>query len=96
MLWQIQSFPSCTHHVFLSHCREDREWLVFPLEEELRRRGVIPWLDRHEYPYGRTWLQQDSRACTAGNAAGGPRTDYRSAPGLDAFGVDFREQAPNV
>jgi hypothetical protein len=54
MLWQIQFFPLCTHHVFLSHCREDREWLVFPLFEELCQRGIIPWLDRHDYPYGRT------------------------------------------
>jgi len=54
MLWQIQFFPLCTHHVFLSHCREDRDWLVFPLYEDLWRLGIIPWLDLHEYPYGRT------------------------------------------
>ncbi len=54
MLWCIQFFPLCTHHVFLSHCREDREWLVLPVYEELQRRGIIPWLDRHDYPYGRT------------------------------------------
>ncbi len=53
MLWQIQFFPICRYHVFLSHCREDRERLVFPLYEALRERGVIPWLDRHDYPYGR-------------------------------------------
>jgi hypothetical protein len=54
MLWRIQFFPRCTHHVLLSHCREDREGLVFPLDEGLRRQGIIPWLDRHDYPYGRT------------------------------------------
>jgi len=53
MLWQVQFFPPCTHHVFLSHCREDREPLVFPLYSALQRRGLAPWLDRHDYPYGR-------------------------------------------
>lgn len=56
MLWQLQSFPVCTHHVFLSHCNEDREWLVVPLYEALRKEAIIPWLDRHDYPYGRTSL----------------------------------------
>lgn len=54
MLWQLPFFPVCTHHVFLSHCREDREWLVVPLFEALQQEAVIPWLDRHDYPYGRT------------------------------------------
>ena len=54
MLWQIRFFPRCSHHVFLSHCREDRDWLVFPLFEALQRCGIVPWLDRHDYPYGRT------------------------------------------
>ncbi len=53
MFWAIQFFPRCTHHVFLSHCAEDREGLVFPLYEALRGRGVRAWLDRHDYPYGR-------------------------------------------
>jgi hypothetical protein len=53
MLWQLRFFPACTHHVFLSHCREDRDWLVFPLFEALRQQGIIPWLDRHDYPHGR-------------------------------------------
>jgi hypothetical protein len=26
---------------------------VFPLYEALREHGIIPWLDRHDYPYGR-------------------------------------------
>lgn len=54
MLWQLPFFPPCKYHVFLSHCREDRDWLVHPLFEALRRQGVIPWLDLHDYPYGRT------------------------------------------
>jgi len=54
MLWRVEFFPFCTHHVFLSHCREDRDTLVFPLYEALHGRGIMPWLDRHEYPYGRT------------------------------------------
>jgi hypothetical protein len=53
MFWQIQFFPPCTHHIFLSHCREDREWLVLPLYERLQSLGIVPWLDRHDYPYGR-------------------------------------------
>ncbi|MGO8750150.1 MAG: toll/interleukin-1 receptor domain-containing protein [Thermoguttaceae bacterium] len=54
MLWQLRFFPACTHHVFLSHCREDREWLVFPLFQSLQQQQIIPWLDHHDYPYGRT------------------------------------------
>ncbi|MBI2806991.1 MAG: toll/interleukin-1 receptor domain-containing protein [Planctomycetes bacterium] len=53
MLWQILSFPPCKHHVFLSHCREDREGLVIPVANTLRALGIIPWLDQHDYPYGR-------------------------------------------
>ncbi len=56
MLWQLQFFPVCTHHVFLSHCREDRECLVFPLYSALQQRQIVPWLDQHDYPYGRTSL----------------------------------------
>ena len=54
MLWQVQFFPQCTHHVFLSHCREDREWLVRPLNAALQREAITTWLDLHDYPYGRT------------------------------------------
>lgn len=57
MFWQITSFPRCEYHVFLSHCAIDRPHLVYPVYEELKRRGVVPWLDREEYYYGR-----DSRA----------------------------------
>jgi hypothetical protein len=53
MLWQITSFPKCQHHVFLSHCAIDRPGLVYPVYEALKRRGIIPWLDRHHYYYGR-------------------------------------------
>jgi TIR domain len=57
MLWQIRFFPFCTHHVFLSHCREDRERLVTPLCHHLENDGFLVWLDRHDYPYGRTSFQ---------------------------------------
>ena len=53
MFWTLSSFPTCQWHVFLSHCREDRVDLVSPLNEQLREAGVIPWLDREDYPYGR-------------------------------------------
>jgi hypothetical protein len=54
VFWIVTSFPHCTHHVFLSHCAEDRETLVYPLFQALRQRGIVPWLDRHDYPYGRS------------------------------------------
>ena len=53
MFWQITSYPRCEHHVFLSHCSTDRPALVYPVYEELRRRCIIPWLDREDYYYGR-------------------------------------------
>jgi hypothetical protein len=57
MFWRIDSFPRCEHHVFLSHCAKDRAGLVYPVHDELRRRGIVTWLDRDHYYYGR-----DSRA----------------------------------
>lgn len=54
MLWQLHSFPPCTHHVFLSHCREDRRRLVLPLFKALRLMQILPWLDLHDYAHGRT------------------------------------------
>jgi hypothetical protein len=56
MYWQVQFLPQCTHHVFLSHCREDRDWLVRPLNAALQSKAITTWLDLHDYPYGRTSL----------------------------------------
>jgi hypothetical protein len=53
MLWQIASNLRCEYHVFLSHCADDRSWLVHPVYDELMRRQIIPWLDREDYYYGR-------------------------------------------
>ncbi len=53
MFWQIASYPRCEYHVFLSHCAIDRQTLVFPVYDELKRRNIIPWLDREDYYYGR-------------------------------------------
>lgn len=54
MFWQIASFPKCSHHVFLSHCQEDRAALVAPVYDALMAGGVKPWLDREDYYYGRS------------------------------------------
>lgn len=53
MFWQVTAYPRCEHHVFLSHCADDRSWLVHPVYDELRRRRIVPWLDREDYYYGR-------------------------------------------
>ena len=53
MLWTIRHFPPCSHHVFLSHSREDRADLVDPIYLQLREQRIVPWLDRHDYAYGR-------------------------------------------
>ncbi len=53
MRWQISSFPSCRHHVFLSHSQEDRLRLLNPIREKLEAAGVIPWFDQDDYFYGR-------------------------------------------
>ena len=53
MLWQIAAYPRCAYHVFLSHCAMDRAGIVHPVFNELMRRGVVPWLDREDYYYGR-------------------------------------------
>lgn len=50
--WQISHWPKCEFHVFLSHCAEDREHFVIPLQKELERRQITSWLDRHHYPLG--------------------------------------------
>jgi len=51
--WRIEYWPCCVADAFLSHCAEDREGLVFPVFQELRNRGIVPWIDRHDYPVGR-------------------------------------------
>ena len=53
MFWTVASFPRCTHHIFLSHCAEDRKALTYPVYQALWQRGIVSWLDRHDYPYGR-------------------------------------------
>jgi TIR domain len=53
MFWQITSYPRCEFHVFLSHCAIDRSTLVHSVYDELKRRGIAPWLDREDYYYGR-------------------------------------------
>lgn len=53
MLWQVAACPKCEHHVFLSHCAEDRETLVSPVYDRLVAAGITPWLDREDYYYGR-------------------------------------------
>jgi hypothetical protein len=53
MFWSIDSFPETTTHVFLSHTREDFESLVEPVYRKLKSRQIRPWLDRHDWTYGR-------------------------------------------
>ena len=50
--WKVRLFPRCTHHVFLSHCAEDRLRLVQPVYAALEAAKYQPWLDRHHYPLG--------------------------------------------
>ena len=50
--WRVQNLPRCTHHVFLSHCAEDRERLVKPVYDALEGNKYLPWLDQHHYPRG--------------------------------------------
>ena len=50
--WKVERLPRCTHHVFLSHCAEDRVRLVQPVYRELESNHYLPWLDRHHYPKG--------------------------------------------
>jgi TIR domain len=52
----IDHFPRCTHHVFLSHTGRDKADLILPVYERLRSEGIIPWIDRHDYEYGRDSL----------------------------------------
>lgn len=50
--WGIRHLPRCTHHVFLSHCAEDRDRLVQPLYSALENARYFPWFDKHHYPAG--------------------------------------------
>lgn len=54
MFWRLAAFPKCRHHVFLSHGREDHGDLVRPVYDRLIGAGVLPWLDREDYGYGRS------------------------------------------
>ena len=53
MFWRIESFPRFTHHVFLSHSREDHKKLVMPVARALLERKIMPWIDSNDYSYGR-------------------------------------------
>lgn len=50
--WRVNKLPRCTHHVFLSHCAEDRDRLVLPVFQALEKAAYFPWLDKHHYPAG--------------------------------------------
>ena len=51
--WRIEHWPRCGFHAFLSHCAEDRERLVLPVQKLLRERDILSWVDWHHYPSGR-------------------------------------------
>ncbi|MDB5344674.1 MAG: hypothetical protein JWP89_3051 [Schlesneria sp.] len=51
--WQIEHWPVCGFHVFLSHVAEDRDTLILPVLEKLRTHRVISWIDQADYPTGR-------------------------------------------
>ena len=50
--WRVRYLPRCTHHVFLSHCAENRARLVQPVYDALEKNQYSPWLDLHHYPRG--------------------------------------------
>lgn len=50
--WRVRHLPRCTHHVFLSHCAENRARLVQPVYKALEENLYSPWLDQHHYPKG--------------------------------------------
>src|SRR5262245_47717197 len=50
--WKIHHLPRCTHHVFLSHCAEDRSRLIHPVYRALEDKRRFPWFDMHHYPAG--------------------------------------------
>ena len=55
--WTVDYWPRVGCHVFLSHSAEDRDRLVLPVYEELRKQQIIPWIDRHDYPAGRNSVE---------------------------------------
>jgi len=42
---RLEPWPACGKHRFLSHVREDRDWLAIPLAKELEQRRLIAWVD---------------------------------------------------
>lgn len=61
MFFSVRSFPTCKYHLFLSHSREDHDWLVRPAYENLNQHKVTSFLDVEDYPIGR-----DSRSALKG------------------------------
>lgn len=55
--WRIKHWPRCTHHVFLSHCAEDRQRLVVPVDQQLQAAACLGWIDLRNYPLGRDPLE---------------------------------------
>lgn len=81
MRWSIDYYPLCTHHVFLSHCAEDREDLVVPVYHALEAAGVIPWLDQVDYTYGR-----DSRTALRDGVLGSRHVVFFVTPAMISTG----------
>ena len=50
--WRVRHYPRCTHHVFLSHCAENRCTLVYPVYTGLQKDQYVPGLDHHHYARG--------------------------------------------
>ncbi len=61
MFFSVRSFPKCEYHLFLSHSREDHDWLVRPAYDFLSQHTVTSFLDIEDYPIGR-----DSRSALKG------------------------------
>jgi TIR domain len=81
VFWSVAAFPSCTHHVFLSHCREDHDDLVRPVYELLATNNISGWLDREDYHYGR-----DSRTALRDAILRSRHTVFFVTPALLATG----------
>ena len=52
-------------HVFISYVRENRD-IVDRLAAELKRRGVIVWLDRNDIEPGARWQDAIKKAIRSG------------------------------